>query len=59
MKLTLDLHDIYDQGAAIDRALQDVIDQAVRTHAKVVEIIPGKDRGSCASASCGSSTART
>ncbi len=45
MKLTLDLHDIYDQGAAIDRALQDVIDQAVRTHAKVVEIIPGKGSG--------------
>lgn len=45
MKLTLDLHDIYNQGTRIDRALQDVIDEAVRTRAKLVEIIPGKGSG--------------
>lgn len=45
MKLTLDLHDIYNRGDRIDRALQGVIDEAVRTHATVVEIIPGKGSG--------------
>ncbi len=45
MKLVLDLHDIYDDSAKIERALQGVIDEAVRTRAKLVEIIPGKGSG--------------
>lgn len=44
-KLKLDLHDIYNRGADIDQALQSVIDEAVRTKASVVEIIPGKGSG--------------
>lgn len=45
MKLKLDLHDIYHRGREIDQALQDVIDEAVRTKAPLVEIIPGKGSG--------------
>ncbi len=45
MKLTLDLHDIYNRGSDIDRALRNVIDEAVRTKAPLVEIIPGKGSG--------------
>lgn len=45
MKLTLDLHDIYNRGQDIDRALRDIIDEAVRIRAPVVEIIPGKGSG--------------
>jgi len=45
MKLKLDLHDIYDRGQDIDRALHEVIEEAVRTKATVVEIIPGKGSG--------------
>ena len=45
LKLKLDLHDIYNRGQDIDRALREVIDEAVRTKATVVEIIPGKGSG--------------
>ena len=45
MKLKLDLHDVYNRGHDIDRALRDVIEEAVRTKATVVEIIPGKGSG--------------
>jgi dsDNA-specific endonuclease/ATPase MutS2 len=45
MKLTLDLHDVYNRGQDIDRALRGIIDQAVRTKAPLVEIIPGKGSG--------------
>jgi dsDNA-specific endonuclease/ATPase MutS2 len=45
MKLKLDLHDIYNRGADIDRALRDIIDEAVRKKAPLVEIIPGKGSG--------------
>ena len=45
MKLVLDLHDIYDRGDEIDRALRDIMAEAVRTKAKLVEIIPGKGSG--------------
>ncbi len=45
MKLTLDLHDIYNRGDAIDRALRAVIDEAVDKKARTVEIIPGKGSG--------------
>jgi DNA-nicking Smr family endonuclease len=45
VKLKLDLHDVYDQGDQIDRALRAVIDEAVAKKASVVEIIPGKGSG--------------
>ena len=45
MKLKLDLHDIYNQGSEIDRALQRVFDEAVAKKAPVIEIIPGKGSG--------------
>ena len=45
MKLTLDLHDIYNRGRDIDQALRDIMDQAVRKKAPLVEIIPGKGSG--------------
>lgn len=45
MRLKLDLHDIYNKGTDIDRALTDLIDEAERTRAKTVEIIPGKGSG--------------
>jgi len=45
MKLTLDLHDIYNRGGDIDRALNAVIQEAVAKRAPLVEIIPGKGSG--------------
>src|ERR1700744_5468984 len=45
MKLKLDLHDVYNRGHDIDRALRDIIDEAIRTKAPLVEIIPGKGSG--------------
>jgi dsDNA-specific endonuclease/ATPase MutS2 len=45
MKLKLDLHDIYNRGDDIDRALRHIIDEAVRKRAPLVEIIPGKGSG--------------
>jgi DNA-nicking Smr family endonuclease len=45
VKLTLDLHDIYNRNADIDRALSNVIAQAVAKRAPLVEIIPGKGSG--------------
>lgn len=45
MKLKLDLHDIYNHGDEIDKALRAVIDEALDKKAKLVEIIPGKGSG--------------
>ncbi|HEX6392780.1 MAG TPA: Smr/MutS family protein [Acidimicrobiales bacterium] len=45
MKLKLDLHDIYNRGEDIDRALRAIIDEAVQKKAPLVEIIPGKGSG--------------
>ncbi len=45
MKLKLDLHDIYNRGGEIDKALQGIIDEAVAKKAPLVEIIPGKGSG--------------
>ena len=44
-KLKLDLHDIYNKGGEIERALRAVIEEAVRIRASEVEIIPGKGSG--------------
>ena len=45
VKLKLDLHDVYNRGQEIDRALRGIIDEAVRTRAPMIEIIPGKGSG--------------
>ena len=45
MKLKLDLHDIYNRGGDIDRALRGIIAEAVEKKAALVEIIPGKGSG--------------
>jgi dsDNA-specific endonuclease/ATPase MutS2 len=45
VKLTLDLHDIYNRGGEIDRALQQIMDEAIAKKAPLIEIIPGKGSG--------------
>jgi dsDNA-specific endonuclease/ATPase MutS2 len=45
VKLKLDLHDIYNRGEEIDRALQRIFDEAVAKKAPLIEIIPGKGSG--------------
>ena len=45
VKLVLDLHEIYNRGGEIDRALRGIIDEAIAKKAKLVEIIPGKGSG--------------
>jgi DNA-nicking Smr family endonuclease len=45
VKLKLDLHEIYNRGEDIDRALRSIIDEAVEKKARLVEIIPGKGSG--------------
>ena len=45
MKLKLDLHDIFNKGQEIDRALRGIIDEAIQKKVTLVEIIPGKGSG--------------
>ncbi|GAA4198740.1 Smr/MutS family protein [Actinocatenispora rupis] len=45
MKLKLDLHDIFNRGQDIDRALNGIIQEAISKKATLVEIIPGKGSG--------------
>ena len=45
MKLKLELHDIYNRGDDIERALNAIIAEAVAKKAPLVEIIPGKGSG--------------
>jgi DNA-nicking Smr family endonuclease len=45
VKLKLDLHDIFNRNADIERALNEIIAQAVAKRATLVEIIPGKGSG--------------
>ena len=44
-KIVLDLHDIYNRGAAIDAELDRVIAEAIEKKISLVEIIPGKGSG--------------
>ncbi len=44
-KLKLDLHEIFNQGRAIDQALNDVMMEAMERRIPLVEIIPGKGSG--------------
>src|SRR5260370_17216960 len=45
MKLKLDLHDIYDRGRDIDRALAEIIDEAVRIRAPMIAMSPCQRSG--------------
>lgn len=45
MKLVLDLHEIFNKGGQIDRALNSIIQEAIAKKAPMVEIIPGKGSG--------------
>lgn len=45
MKLTLDLHGIYNQGNEIEKALKGIFDEAAAKKAPLIEIIPGKGSG--------------
>ena len=44
-KLKLDLHDIFNKGKDIDRALNEIMEEAVDKRIPIVEIIPGKGSG--------------
>jgi dsDNA-specific endonuclease/ATPase MutS2 len=44
-RIKLDLHDIYNNSSAIDRALQQAFDDAIEKKIREVEIIPGKGSG--------------
>lgn len=44
-KLVLDLHEIFNKGWKIDKALNDIIDEAVEKRIPIIEIIPGKGSG--------------
>jgi hypothetical protein len=39
------LHEIYNKGKDIDRALVDIINEAIECRIETVEIIPGKGSG--------------
>ena len=44
-KIKLDLHSIYNNSKAIDKALQQAFEDAIDKKIKEVEIIPGKGSG--------------
>ena len=45
MNLKIDLHDIYSSGHQLERALRDIMEEALSKKARCVEIIPGKGSG--------------
>jgi dsDNA-specific endonuclease/ATPase MutS2 len=44
-RIKVDLHDIYNNSSAIDKALQQAFEEAIDKKIKEVEIIPGKGSG--------------
>ncbi len=44
-KIKLDLHEIYNNSGAIEKALNEAFDEAEQCRAKMLEIIPGKGSG--------------
>jgi dsDNA-specific endonuclease/ATPase MutS2 len=44
-KIKVDLHDIYNNSKAIDKALENAFNDAIEKKIKEVEIIPGKGSG--------------
>ena len=44
-RIKIDLHDIYNDSKAIDRALLDAFEEAIDKKINEIEIIPGKGSG--------------
>ncbi len=44
-KLKLDLHEIFNRGKEIDRALDEAMQEAIEKRIPILEIIPGKGSG--------------
>ena len=44
-RIKVDLHDIFNNSTAIDKALQDAFDEALDKKIREIEIIPGKGSG--------------
>ena len=44
-RIKVDLHDIYNNSKAVDKALLDAFEEAIDKKIKEVEIIPGKGSG--------------
>jgi len=44
-KLTLDLHDIFNNHQKIEHSLESIVEEAIDSRIKLVEIIPGKGSG--------------
>ena len=44
-KIKLNLHDIYSSGKKIDRAIDEIMEEAIDCRIDLVEIIPGKGSG--------------
>jgi len=44
-RIKLDLHDVYNNSKAIDKALNEVFEEAIEKRIREVEIIPGKGSG--------------
>ncbi len=44
-KLKLDLHEIFNKGKEIDRALDEAMAEAIEKRVAMLEIIPGKGSG--------------
>lgn len=44
-RIKIDLHDIYNSGTAIDKALNDAFGEAIEKKIREIEIIPGKGSG--------------
>lgn len=44
-RVKVDLHDIFNDSKAIERALQDAFEEAIDKKIKEIEIIPGKGSG--------------
>ena len=58
MKLRLDLHEIYNRGDDIDRALRAIIDEAIEKKVRLVEIFQAKAVANLRNESYGFSTRR-
>jgi DNA-nicking Smr family endonuclease len=44
-KLKLDLHDIFNDSRSIEKALNDVFEEALEKRIPLIEVIPGKGSG--------------
>jgi DNA-nicking Smr family endonuclease len=44
-RIKLDLHDIFNNSKALDKALEETFEEAIENRIREVEIIPGKGSG--------------